>query len=159
MASKTDFTPEEWQTVATSPLYAGLLISLADPSGPIGLVKETFAASASVVEGAKGDTPLTLVKAIADDIQSRNLKVEAPKFESVEAGRSYAVAQLRSALATVDQKAADEAPRFKQWLYDTAQKAAKASKEGGFLGFGGVAVSDKEQTALSELASILGVSA
>jgi len=26
-----------------------------------------------------------------------------------------------------------------------AQKAAEASKEGGFLGFGGVRVSDKEQ--------------
>jgi len=46
---------------------------------------------------------------------------------------------------------------IKQFLYDTARKAAEASKEGGFLGFGGTAVSDIERQALADLASALGL--
>ena len=37
--------------------------------------------------------------------------------------------------------------------------AAEAAKEGGFLGFGGTQVSEKEQAALSQLGAALGVRA
>jgi hypothetical protein len=36
---------------------------------------------------------------------------------------------------------------------------AEASKEGGFMGFGGTPVSDKEKATLAELASALGLAA
>jgi hypothetical protein len=39
-----------------------------------------------------------------------------------------------------------------------AVKVAHASKEGGFLGFGGTVLSTKEQEALDQLAGMLGVS-
>jgi hypothetical protein len=38
-----------------------------------------------------------------------------------------------------------------------AEQAANASKEGGFLGFGGVRVSDKEQAFISEVSKAAGV--
>jgi hypothetical protein len=40
---------------------------------------------------------------------------------------------------------------------DVAEKAASASKEGGFLGFGGVRVSDKEQAFITEVKKAVGV--
>ena len=40
---------------------------------------------------------------------------------------------------------------------EDGEKAAEASKEGGFLGFGGVRVSDKEQAFITEVRKILGV--
>ena len=40
-----------------------------------------------------------------------------------------------------------------------AKKVSEAAKEGGFLGFGGTLVSDKEQAALKELADKLGIKA
>jgi len=37
-----------------------------------------------------------------------------------------------------------------------AQKAAEAGNEGGFLGFGGVAVSEAEKATLAEISTALG---
>jgi hypothetical protein len=40
MAKQSDFTPDEWKTLAAGPLMAGLYVSLSQASGPIGLAKE-----------------------------------------------------------------------------------------------------------------------
>jgi hypothetical protein len=40
-------------------------------------------------------------------------------------------------------------------LQEIAQKAAEAAKEGGFLGFGGVAISDAEKATLAQIAAAL----
>lgn len=44
-------------------------------------------------------------------------------------------------------------------LTTLARKASEASKEGGFLGFGGQLVSEEEAAAVEELANALGMSA
>jgi hypothetical protein len=44
----------------------------------------------------------------------------------------------------------------KDWLYAVAERTAEAGKEGGFLGFGGVAVSDAERATLLEIHAALG---
>jgi pimeloyl-ACP methyl ester carboxylesterase len=49
------------------------------------------------------------------------------------------------------------AARYKAWLLQVADNVAEASKEGGFLGFGGVDVSDAEKAART--GSLLGVAA
>jgi hypothetical protein len=46
-------------------------------------------------------------------------------------------------------------PAFKAWLQEVAQKAAEAGTEVGFLGFGGVAVSDSEKATLVEISTAL----
>ncbi len=46
---------------------------------------------------------------------------------------------------------------FKVWLQHVAQKSAEAGSEGGFLGFGGVAVSDAEKATLGEITEALGL--
>ena len=43
MTGKADFTEEEWTRLKRAPFVAGMAISLADPGGPIELVKETAA--------------------------------------------------------------------------------------------------------------------
>jgi hypothetical protein len=159
MATKADFTPEEWKAIANAPLSATLAISIADPSNPVGLIQESFAAGQSVLEAAKGADALGVIKSIAEDLQARSVKPELPHFENAEAAKSYVFGQLRQATAAVDAKAPAEAAGYRQWLYDTAKRAAAAAKEGGFLGIGGVAVSEQEQAALSELAELLGVAA
>ncbi len=50
-----------------------------------------------------------------------------------------------------------EAQAYKQMLLGVAQQAADASKEGGFLGFGGVRVSDKEKTFIAEVKAAAGL--
>ena len=43
MTTKADFGDEEWTRLKRAPFVAGMAISLADPGGPIELVKETAA--------------------------------------------------------------------------------------------------------------------
>jgi hypothetical protein len=66
--------------------------------------------------------------------------------------------RVKSAVSLVSAKgSAAEAQAYKDMLVDVAQQAANASKEGGFLGFGGVRVSDKEQAFIAEVSKAVGI--
>ena len=73
--------------------------------------------------------------------------------------KAQCIETLRQARALVDTKASGDAALFKGWLCDISQHVAEASKEGGFLGFGGVLVSDAEKATLTEISSALGLTA
>ena len=66
---------------------------------------------------------------------------------------------LRQAGAVVDAKAPGDAAAFKGWLRQISQHVAEASKEGGFLGIGGVPVSEAEKATLTEISSALKLAA
>jgi hypothetical protein len=53
----------------------------------------------------------------------------------------------------------EEATELKQWLATIAQKTAEATKEGGFLGFGGTLVTEEEKAAVAKVNSTLGLAA
>ena len=66
--------------------------------------------------------------------------------------------ELARAAAIVSEKGTpEEAEAFRAWLLECAQRAAEAAKEGGFMGFNAVLVSEGEERMLAELASTLGV--
>ena len=54
MTSRADFSEEEWTRLKRAPFVAGMAISLADPGGPIELVKETAATLKTVRDAAIG---------------------------------------------------------------------------------------------------------
>ena len=62
--------------------------------------------------------------------------------------------QMRAAL---DARAPGDAAAFKAWLYSVSRTVAEAASEGGFLGFGGVQISDAERATLDDIAEALGV--
>ncbi len=71
---------------------------------------------------------------------------------------SNVLTRVKSAVELVARKASPaEADAYKAMLVGVAQKAAEASKEGGFLGFGGVRVSDAEHAFISEVKKAVGV--
>ena len=60
--------------------------------------------------------------------------------------------ELRAVQAMVVAKAEpDEAAAFGRCLVTTAQAAADAAKEGGFMGFGAELVSDREEATLAKV--------
>jgi hypothetical protein len=60
--------------------------------------------------------------------------------------------ELRAVSAIVSSKATtEEIPAFKQWLLTTAQAAADAAKEGGFMGFHAIQVSQGEDAMLDQV--------
>ena len=70
-----------------------------------------------------------------------------------------ALAHLREVSTILDAKAPGDAAAFKAWLRGISQKVAEASKEGSFLGIGGVQVSDAEKATLVDISKALGTSA
>jgi hypothetical protein len=65
---------------------------------------------------------------------------------------------LRRVAEVVDAKAPADASAFKTWLRHISQHVAEAAKEGGFLGIGGVAVSEAEKATLAEISNALKLS-
>ena len=162
MASKTAFTAEEWNQVLGGVFMAGFVVTVADPSGLWGLLKETFASGRALMEVKSNASASELSKAIVSDIETTEGRSAAQDYvkgrlqgAKRDEIKQRAIDALRSAAAIVDQKASSDAVVYKAWLLQIANSVAEASKEGGFLGFGGVDVSDAEKATLSEIAAAL----
>jgi hypothetical protein len=70
--------------------------------------------------------------------------------------KNACIETLRQAAAIVDAKAPGDAAAYKAWLQQISQHVAEAANEGGgFLGIGGVQVSDAEKATLTEISSAL----
>ena len=161
MPNKASFSAEEWSRVVASPMIASTAITAAEPSGLWGLFQEGMAGGWALLK-AKQDTTNALVKAVVDDFASGDARTMAQeRVQSVFKGAQpaeltqRAVDELRSVPSLLDSKAPDGGLVFKSWLREIAQKAPEAAKEGGFLGLGGVAVSDTEKATLAQIAAAL----
>lgn len=161
MATKMDFTVDEWKQIQRAPFMAGLAVVAASPSGPFGVVKELFAVGKMLGEVKLQGTSNDLIKALVADIEAGAKDLSAPaelKGKTPEQVKSYAIESVRQVAALIDKKTKpDEAQGFKQWLVSVAQKVAEAAKEGGFLGIGGTRVSEEEAATIKELTTTLGV--
>lgn len=162
MTTKADFSQQEWEALMEAPVLAGLYISLASPS-LAGSIGESMAVAKTIVATVKQGTSDALLGALLADLQNRDAaKLARPELTTRKPDelKQEVLDGLRKAMTLVDQKAtAAEKQGFGQWLYTVAENVANASKEGGFLGMGGVRVSDEEKAALVELAAIFGTSA
>src|SRR3974377_396 len=165
MADKSNFTSDEWKLLLESVMMAGIAVTAADPSGLWGLLKESFASSSELVKVrvAPGATPL--VKAVVSDFGNAEGRSTArdglkEKLKGLKPAEIPAkcVETLRQAGAVVDAKAPGDAAAFKGWLRQISQHVAEAATEGGFLGIGGVLVSDKEKATLQEISNALKLS-
>ena len=159
MTSKGDFSEEEWARIRRAPFVAGMAISIADPGGPIEVAKETMA---SVRSASAPPSEEELLVAVAHDIQALTKQKQNPmgkfKLTSGALAGQQVLEELRAVNEIVTAKATpEEAAAFRRWLVATAQSAADAAKEGGFMGFGAEQVSKGEQAMLDQLGSALGI--
>jgi hypothetical protein len=163
MATKADFTQEEWAQIRKSPIMASVAVVAASPSGPLGVIKEMLAMGRLIAETKlkSGSNPLvdSLVADIASPDGMEQAKPDELKGMSAAQARRHAVDALKAVAALVDRKAPGDAAGFKTWIQDVANRVANAAKEGGFLGIGGTRVSADEEAALRETAAALGVHA
>lgn len=162
MADKSAFTSDEWKTLLESVMAAGLAVTAAEPSGLWGLLKESFA-SGTLLAKAKMDTGSNpLIKAVVDDFATGEGRATSRDGLKEKLG-GRKPAEVKTAcieiLGKVDgilsAKAPGDADAFKNWLRQISQSVAEASTEGGFLGIGGVAVSDAEKATVSEISRTL----
>ena len=155
MTSRQDFNDEEWARIRRAPLVAGVAISLADPGGPIEVAKETVASLRSATLPPSQEE---LLAAVALDIQALAQQRQNPLGDFKPRSGQQVLEELRAVNELVRAKATpQEAEAFRRWLVATAQAAADAAKEGGFLGFGAEQVSAGEKQMLGQVRAALGV--
>ena len=150
---KSDFSEEDWTRIVRAPFVAGLAISLADPGGPIEAAKETMATMKSATNPPSREE---LLAEVALDIQAmaqeRKHPLKGYRPTSGEAPGEQVLAELREVKSLVGTGAtAEETTAFGAWLMASAQAAAEAAKDGGFVGFGAKQVSDGEQAMLDRV--------
>ena len=159
MTARTDFTDEDWTRLKRAPFVAGMAISLADPGGPIEAFKETKATLKTVQSaqaGDRGELPAAIANEVVAEAQQRQNPLGGFKPTSGAAAGTEILDELRAVGQIVSEKASpEEVEAVREWLLATAQAAADAAKEGGFMGFHAERVSEGEQRMLDKLAEVL----
>ena len=139
MADKSSFTPEEWKVVLSSPMLAGLAVTLAEPSGLWGMLKESMASARALLTAAKDPGASELVKAVLADMEtSEGRGIARDELKADLTGKSPAelkqevIAKLTQAGQILDAKAPGESAAFKTWLKHVADQVAEAASGGDF---------------------------
>ena len=166
MATKQNFTPEEWTKVLESIMLAGMAVSAADPSGLWGTVKEALASKSALAASKRDADSNELIKAVIADLETKEGRsaIQNVLRKHVAGAKPADIVHrsldnLRQVSAILETKAPHDAESFKTLLRGISQKVAEASTEGGFLGLGGVRVSDAEKATLADIANALGTTA
>jgi len=153
VTSRSDFDEQEWARIVRAPMMAGLAITLADPGGPIEAAKETMATMRSATSPPSREQLLSEVALdVQDMVQHKKNPLQGYRPDKDSPTGDQVLEELRGVHDLVAAKAtSEESAAFDQWLLASAQAAAQAAKEGGFLGFHAVQVSEREQSMLDRL--------
>lgn len=164
MATKTDFSATEWETLRDAPHAVVLAVAAAGASGLFGSIQEAMAPAGVLVEALKGENQLLRqicdkeeIKASIDSL--KDMAKPSNDFKSIQAlYRKVAIDKSQTGLDLLKRKGTPEdVAAFRSFLLKLGEKVANAAKEGAFLGFGGVRVSEEERVILAELSQALDV--
>lgn len=148
MTTKAEFNGEEWSSIVAGPGLAGIYVAQASRGGTL---REGLAMAKVFAEARKsqGESEL-LDEVVSSPPTAGSAPGEGATLKSVLEER------LGAALGAVAENATpEELETYKLFVLSVAAAAAKAHKEGGFLGVGGEQISPEEQAALDEIQAIL----
>jgi hypothetical protein len=121
MATKADFTEEEWKMLQEGITGAGMLVAVSDP-GFFDTFKEANAMAKHLAE-AHSKSENDLVREVASG-HERPFGLTSSRSE-VEKGT---VDALHGAVATLSAKAPDDLPAYRQFVLDVSESVAEAAK-------------------------------
>ena len=153
MTTKADFSEEDWVRVVRAPFVAGMALTLADPGGPIEAAKESMASIKSATNPPSREQLLTEIALdIQAQVQQRHNPAKGYRPTGGDSPGDQVLQELRDVRAIVNQHATpEEAAAFGNWLVSTAEEAANAAKEGGFMGFKAELVSQREKDMIEKV--------
>lgn len=169
--SNSNFTEEEQFLLMSVPAMIGSAVSMSEKSGVIGTVKEAMSSAKSLVGGVKEYPDNQVLKDVLPIVEERQEAIEHAKkykdkalsrmkeneINNPEKFKQLLLQDCKDVARILDAKASEqEKQEYKQWAMSLAEKVAMASKEGGFLGFGGQLVSPGEVEIISEIAQAIG---
>jgi hypothetical protein len=164
MATKAEFTAQEWEVLRDVPHLVTLSVATAGSSGPIGSLKEAFAPLGAIIAAAKGSDDLLRGVCDREELKAAQQTLRG----SIKTGgdakalrdqlQNAAAEKAAAANAILKQKGSPEDLKaFRQLLMDIADRTANAAKEGSFLGFGGERVSEGERAVIKRISQALEI--
>jgi hypothetical protein len=152
MAGQADFSPDEWMTMRSAMMSAGIVVALSEGGGD-DMLSEVFAITQRL-SGAGRNHPNQLVRELASMAQFQTGMRPGMKRAVYEA---EALAAIRTATVLLTTRAPDDLGAFRAFVVDLAEAAANAHKEGGFGGMGGIRVTAAEAAAIARVKKALGL--
>jgi hypothetical protein len=157
------FTADEWTLLRVTPSFVAVGVVAADASGLFASLKETLAGVKEVNDALGSSSDLELFRALAEDRSPpavpdvEPLLGAGPKDVQLENFKAAVLERVSAAVALLNEKASSrETDAYRRLLVRVAQRAADAAKEGGFFGFGGVRVSEKERAFIEAVTKAAG---
>jgi hypothetical protein len=149
MATKSDFTEEEWTQILEGPTSAGLIVITSDRGGSI---RETFSMAKAYTEAHRKPGQSELL----DEIVGARPEVDRsrPPSSSPEALREHSLQNIREAIALLKEKAPEDVEAYREFVLALVDRVAEARKE-GFMGLTGDRVSEDEHSAIDEITAAL----
>jgi len=153
MGMKENFTTVEWENLISLPYAVSITVMMAVPSimGIWGETKATMQEPAKIA-AASGSALVGLIFAEMQPRLKDLIKDQQNSWKHDQAGyRTKTLEACRSATTALAKVPPEEGLAYKKWVLAIGLKVAEAAKENG------IAVSDPEKAALSEIATALGI--
>jgi hypothetical protein len=143
MATRADFTDEEWDLVSQGPTTAGFLVLSADRGG---MFRETFSMAKAYAEARRAHGASALLDAV---VSERPRTDRSGEF--LRDPQGVGAAQLREAVELLRAKASpDELEEYRRFVLAVAERVAEAHRENG------ADVSPSERAALDRIRDAVG---
>jgi len=156
-------SPNDLELLARAMLLAGGAVAIARFSGARGTSQE-FTAIVNELAAIRDEQPANPflaglpVDLIAGEASAMARQFQAdPKQTTFQEYKMSALNRLSQANELLLEKATPEqAAEYRQAVLRVCERVAAASKEGGFLGMGGVVVDPRETAVIGEIQRVLG---
>jgi hypothetical protein len=143
MATKADFSAEEWKQIVEGPVTAGFMALMAASGGSF---KETIALARAWTDARRAHGASQLL----DDLAAEKPAFDRHRYRTPEALHDEGLQRLGEAVELVRSKSPDDLAAYREFVLGVATKVAAAHKEGG------QEVSPPEQAALDAIRERLG---
>jgi hypothetical protein len=153
MTIKENFTAAEWENLLSLPYAVSMAVAMAAPTimGIWGETKAMIQEPANLA-AASGSALVGLVLAETQSRVKELVTGQQNSWKNNQAGyRTKTVDACRSAATALAKVPPEEGQAYKKWVLAVGLKVAEAAKEDG------VAVSEPEKAALSEISTALGM--
>ena len=160
MATRGDFTVDEWELLIRGFTRPGELVSLAEPGGTI---QELFHMFVAFSETRKQFENIPLIRdllepLVEEEVNRRVNELRASSDQPItfERYRTTVLNDLGQAIQVLRRKASPaEVDAYKDMVLHVCQRVASAYREGNLFGVGGVAVAPAEQSVIDSVEKVL----
>lgn len=156
MTDTAPYSSVEWSILTELPIRVLAASMRADDTSELGLLMQQATGLTELSSRANEYSSSELVQKVFDhyksdgDGEAQTLQLSEQWIDRL---LPDTIQRAGQAAEILDAKASSEdAAAYKLWLHETASAVCAASKKGGFLGFGGERITEKEQAFLDALA-------